>query len=350
MFDSIRPITTRLRRLAGLPQPDFFEGAEAHWEIAPAETLHYRPSRALPGMVERIRATIFAPLPDTIEALTRPGETREGPTLGWRLNGVDLVDGVLYHAGAEHHLRPRQRRFGLTPRPAEVASGAMYETWTTNRWFGSWLMDAPLAHKLARAEGQPLSTSAAPDPASHQARYEELAAMTPRRIEGDVHFTSLTMFDDRANNSHKAGRARALRTRLLGARQPQPVPGVFLLRGQAGDQRLLVNENDLAERLAATRGFLVIDPLQVSVDDLIEACGAARAIVGVEGSHLVHGISVAPEGAAIIPIQPPERVAATLKQQTDRLGQRFGLLVAEGSDSEFHLAPDELLATLDLFD
>ena len=39
-----------------------------------------------------------------------------------------------------------------------------------------------------------------------------------------------------------------------------------------------------------------------------------------------------------------------MKQMTDRLDQRFGLLVAEGNDTDFTLARDDLFATLDLFD
>lgn len=350
MFDAIRPLTARLRRMAGLPAAPFFGGAAECWQIAPPEMVHVRPALALPGQLERIRATVFADLPHVVAAMTAEGEIGEDATVAWRLKGVDLVDGVLYHGGGEHHLRPRQRRLGFAARPRRETSGALYETWTTNRWFGSWLMEACVAHGLAAAEGRPVTTSNAPAAGSHQARYEELAGMAPQRIAGDVHFTSLVMFEDHANNSHKAGRAKALRRRLLAGRNPAPLPGVFLLRGHDGDRRLLVNERELADSLAERRGFLVIDPLKSNVDDLIDACGSARAIVGVEGSQLVHGITVAPEGAAIVPIQPPERVAATLKQQADRLGQRFGLLVAEGSDSEFRLNPDELAATLDLFD
>lgn len=350
MKDLFRPFNARFCRLARLPQPDFFEGAEESWEVHPAQTLQYRPSLALPGQVERIRASVFAPLPDTIEALTREGLTHEGPTRAWRFQGVDLIDGVLYHKGGEHHLRQKRRPLSLARRPRLELSATLYESWTTNRWFGSWLMDACVTYDLAATFGQPVTTMPAARSGSHQARYEELAGMSPRVLEGDAHFSDLTLFDDLANNGGKAARAVALREKLLAGRSPRAVPGVFLLRGHAGDQRLLVNEQDLAESLARERGFLVIDPLEATVDELIEACGAARAIVGVEGSHLVHGITVAPEGAAILPIQPPERVAATLKQQSDRLGQRFGLIVAEGSDSEFHLDRDELFATLDLFD
>lgn len=350
MIDALRPFSARLRRIAGRPPSDFLSKAVETWQISPAESLPYPSSRFLPGQVERIRASIFSPLPDTIEALTRQGDTQEGPTKAWRLKSVDLVDGVLYHGGGEYHLRPRSRKFGMARRPRTEVSGALYETWTTNRWFGSWLMDATLAYELADAAAQPITTRPAPSPDSHQARYEALIGMSPNRLAGDVHLSDLVIFDDLPNNGGKAKRAVDLRRRLLEGRAPAPVPGVFLTRGHAGDQRVLLNERDLAERLAAERGFLVIDPLEVSVDDLIEACGAARVIVGVEGSHLVHGITVAPPGAAIIPIQPPERVAATLKQMTDRLDQFYGLLVAEGSDTEFTLSRDDLFATIDLFD
>lgn len=350
MFHSIRPVTSRLRRLAGLPPRDFFRNAEESWQISPAETIQFRPAYALPGQVERIAGTMFASMADTVEALTRDGAASERATRAWRLRGVDLIDGVLYHGGGEYHLRTRRNRFGLARRPRSETSGALYETWTTNRWFGSWLMDATLAHGLAAAEGPALTTAPEPAPGGHQAAYEQLIGMTPQRLPGDVHFRELVLFDDLPNNGGKAARAKALRRRLLDAVPPVPVPGVFLLRGEAGDRRVLANERQLADSLAESRGFLVMDPLQVTVEDLIRACGAARAIVGVEGSHLVHGITVAPEGAAIVPIQPPQRVAATLKQMTDRLDQRFGLLVAEGNDTDFTLARDDLFATLDLFD
>ncbi|MBU3029180.1 glycosyltransferase 61 family protein [Paracoccus marinaquae] len=348
MFHSLRAFTSRLRQLAGLSGSDFFAGAEDRWQVAPAETMQYRRSLVLPGQVERIRASIFAPLPETLHALVEEEVCEEGPTMAWRLREVDLVDGVLYHGGAEYHLRARERRFGLTPRPESRISGALYEDWSANRWFGSWLMDACVAYDLAEAAGRPVSGAASPV-GSHKARYEDLLGMSPERVEGDVHFTELVMFDDFANNSHRARRQDALRCRLLEGRSPRPVAGVFLLRGSAGEARLLENELDLAEALVAERGFLAIDPLEASVDELIEACGAAAAIVGVEGSHLVHGMMVAPKDAAIVPIQPPDRVAATLKQLANRLDQRFGLLVAEGGDGSFRLERDELMATLDLF-
>lgn len=350
LLGPFRPFEARLRRMIGRDQPDFNAAAVETWQEAPESVLRFYPSLALPGQVERIRASVFATLPETVEALTRDGDSTEAPTVGRRFRDIDLVDGVLYRDGAEAHLRRRTRRFGLAFRPAELARAALYETWNTNRWFGSWLMDGLVQWPLAKKTGMAATTSPAPGSGSHAARYEEILGIDPARITGDVHFDELILFDDLANNADKWRRQSALRDALLQGRNLTAVPGVFLLRGTAGDLRLLRNETELAERLAAERGFLVIDPLKASVDELIDACGAARAIVGVEGSHLVHGINVAPPGAAIVPIQPPDRVAATLKQLSDRLGQRYGLLVAEGNDSVFTLDWGDLARTLDLFD
>ncbi|MFH5776706.1 glycosyltransferase 61 family protein [Paracoccus broussonetiae] len=350
MPNPLRPYRSRLRRLLGQPDPDFLAGALESWEEAPGGVVHIRPALSLPGQVERIRSSVFATLADTVNALTLEGDVREGPTLGWRFRNVDLVDGVLYRDGAELHLRSRRNRLGLAFRPRQTASGALYESWNTNRWFGSWLMDALVAWPLAERTGEPLTTAPPPPVGGHAARYEELLGVDPMRMPAAVHFDDLIVFSDLANNPDKWRRQYELRLKLLAGRHPEPVPGVFLIRGTGGDLRLLKNERELAERLATERGFRILDPLSASVDELIEACGAARAIVGVEGSQLVHGMIVAPPDAAILPIQPPDRVAATLKQLSDRLGQRYGLLVAEGNDTVFTLDWRDLAATLDLFD
>ncbi|MTH76616.1 glycosyltransferase family 61 protein [Paracoccus aestuariivivens] len=350
MLNPLRPYSARMRRLLRLAEPDFMAGAVESWQIAPADTHRVYPASYLPGQIDRIRASVFASLTEAISVLTRDGEERESPTMGWRFRDIDLVDGVLYRDGAEFHLRNRARRFGFAFQPQQAISGALYETWTTNRWFGSWLMEALAAWPLAQQSGHALTTAVAPRSGSHAARYEKLLGVVPERLSGDVHFDELILFGDQANNADKIRRQVEIRDRLIAGRNIVPVPGVFLLRGKGGDLRYLQNERELADRLANERGYLVVDPMAMTVDELMNVCGGARVITGVEGSHLVHGIIAAPAGAAIVPIQPPDRVAATLKGLSDRLGQRFGLVVAEGNDTVFTLDWHDLALTLDLFD
>lgn len=351
MLNLLRPYHARLRKLAKMPGADFFGSKAERIELAPAEDMQFPPAIFLPGQLDRIRGTAFASHEEALHIMTRTTPAHEPPILRWQLRNVDLIDGVLYHNGGEYHLQNRKRRFGLGTSPkTEISQGAICETWTTNRWFGSWLMDSTLTHQLMDAQDNFVSTQSSAQPDTHRARYEDLLGMHPTALQGDTHFKELVLFDDLANSSNKIARAHKMRQQLLGNRAVQSHPGVYLWRGSSGDQRLLINEAEIAERLEAEHGFIVIDPMRSSVDELLDACAGARAVIGVEGSHLVHGINVAPAGAAIIPIQPPDRVTLTLKLIADRLSQRFALLVAEGNSLRFRLNWADLGATMDLLE
>ncbi|MEM6497314.1 MAG: glycosyltransferase family 61 protein, partial [Pseudomonadota bacterium] len=74
----------------------------------------------------------------------------------------------------------------------------------------------------------------------------------------------------------------------------------------------------------------------------------ARAIVGIEGSHLVHGLMIMPAKASLLVIQPPTRTVSVLKFVTDRQHQTYGLVVGNRSDQGFSVCVEELERTLDL--
>lgn len=225
-------------------------------------------------------------------------------------------------------------------------SGAMYESWTGNCWFGTWLMEDCLTYMLADPVGDPVVTTA-PVSTGHVPRYEALLRMTPLRRQS-VHFDELILFEDLPNNSGKAQRAWEIRDRLLAGRTIKPVPGVYILRGRTGDLRVLENEQQIAEKMAEDYGFEILDPMLSTVDEIVEVCGQAKIIAGVEGSHLVHGLMVMPPEATLFVIQPPDRTVATLKIVTDRQGQRYAFVVGEGSQLKFQANWEEIRRTLDL--
>lgn len=343
---SLRPLTYRLGLLLGLGAGDLAAAAEERWTIAPAETRRVPPAVILPGQAQRITRTEFTTLPLLMRSLEGDPAERIAPTMGYRLTDVDVVDGVIYAHGLALHLRTRRHKLALG-RMTDMGHGAFFETWVGNRWFGNWLLDDCLTYRLAEDAGSPVTTM--PPRSGHVPRYEALLAMTPQRI-ADAHFDEIIVFDDHANNSHRLARAQDMRTRLVPNTGGQATQGVFLLRGRSGDQRLLSNEDQIAERLEQGHGFRVMFAEDHSVDDLMAACAGARIIAGVEGSQLNHGIAAMAPGGTLLTIQPPDRATTAMKLLTDRWQQRFAMVVGHGQAESFRADWDDIARTLDLID
>ncbi len=170
-----------LRRALGARFLDIESAAVDRWQIAPEERRWVRPAIFLREQLDLIRGVEFGTVDEVVRDFEGGFETLEPATHGFRLKGVDLVDGVLYCGEATRHLRRRAR-----PMPAcwigeEVATASMYESWIGNQWFGNWLLGDTLTYRLAEAQGNPVTTRMASS--GHMARYEQLLGMVPRRIE-----------------------------------------------------------------------------------------------------------------------------------------------------------------------
>lgn len=345
---SFRPITYRLGDLLHRKATDLEDACTERWEIAPAETRAVPPVIILPGQAERITHTEFADLDMVMQSLAGDPAEAIAPTLGYLLRDVDIVDGVVYAQGMSLHLRERSHTVEIGHLVGHD-SGALYETWVGNRWFGNWLLDDCLSYRLAEDAGAPVTTAPARTGprAGHVPRYEALLGMAPQRIE-NAHFDELIVFDDHANNAHRIARARDMRARLLRGISAAPHPGVFLLRGRSGDLRILENEAAIAEMLARDHGLRILFAEDHSVDDVMAACAGARIIAGIEGSQLNHGIAAMAPGGTLLTIQPPDRATTAMKLLSDRFEQRFAMIVGTGSAASFHVPLDDVSRTLDL--
>lgn len=343
---SLAPLLTAIGRRLGHDAADLRAEALERWVIAPAEDMQVRKAIFLPHQLDRIRQSAFVAVADVRRAFEGDFSSPQTPTYGYRFRHVDLVDGVLYGHKGIMHLRRRQHWPLWKMRPREAISGALYESWIGNRWFGTWLHDDCLTYPLAVQYGQPV-TSAPELATGHVRQYESRLGMRPRRVT-DVHFDELVLFDDRPHNAHKKARAAAFRRLMFGTQDLSPHPGVYIRRGQTGDQRSLLNEAALAQHLQRHWGFLVLDPPSASVDDIVQACSGARVVAGVEGSHLVHGLVTMPDDACLFVVQPPDRTECVLKLNTDREGQDFAFVVAQGELSGFSVDLDEVDKTLEM--
>lgn len=342
---TIQPGLSTLRNLLGRRPADIATRAIERWTIAPEGCVNVRPAKFLDGQLERIRGTEFGTFEDVIRDFRGGYDSPQLPTLGFRLKNVMLIDGVLYSANTVRHLRRRLSRSPAASIPREHTTGSLYESWPGNRWFGVWLSDDCLTYPLAANHG-PVLSSWSDEPSRHRASYELLLDMCPRKMRS-AWFDELILFDDASHNEFKRERADRLRQQLVGD-TVQSHPGVFLLRGSSGDPRLLVNEREIAERLATKRGFRILDASHASLDQIIADCSGAAVVAGVEGSQLVHGQILMPPGACLLTIQPPGRVVSVMKLVTDRQGQDFSLVVGVGPDERFWADPDEVERTLDL--
>lgn len=340
---SLQPGAYAVKRLLGVPIEDINAQASDRWIVSPSSTTTVRRAKMLPNQLARIRGSEFGTIQEVVRDFVGDFDSIQPETMGYRLRGATLIDGVLYNDSAVRHLRPRLRHLPVCLSPPQLSQATLYESWLGNRWFGNWLSDDCLTYQLAEAEGTPITSEPA---IGHKPDYERRLGMRPVRMAA-ARFGELILFDDQSHNEGKRERAGQFRTRMIGAGS-SPHPGVFLLRGESGDRRVLLNERAIAEHLAVRRGFTVLDPTQADLDEIIRVCSNAAVVAGVEGSHLVHGLMLMPPDARLFVVQPPARVVSVLKMVTDRQGQDFSLVVGVGHNEAFRADVEEIERTLDL--
>jgi hypothetical protein len=340
---SFRPGIHALRKRLGAYQRDVTSQASDQWEIARSSRVEVRKAKFLPDQLDRIHGAEFGSVADVVRDFIGGFDSIQSATIAYRVQNVVLIDGVLYAGDAARHLTPRSSYLPARLAPRDTIRAAMYESWLGNRWFGNWLSDDCLTYRLAESAGLPFTSEPA---TGHKCAYERRLDLRPTRMSS-VRFEELVLFDDQSHNEHKRERANDLRRRLVGS-EPRRHPGVFILRGQTGERRMLRDERRIAEHLAARRGFQILDPSTANVDEIIRACGMAQVITGVEGSHLVHGLMVMPPEARALVVQPPARAVSALKLITDRQGQDYSFVVGVGSNEAFSVDVEEIERTLDL--
>ncbi len=273
----------------------------------------------------------------------RGGTRRHGATVLYRLRGVELRDGWFF-AGGRPLQRVTVRDVSGSRAMVEVARAAYASTYVGSLYFGHWLSDdLPL---LLEAGGHAPAVMAAHTPYTHEPGYLDLLGLAAEPL-ARARFETLLWIDNEAQNSRRAAQYRELRRRI--ARHTKPVGGrrVMLHRGRSGASRVLVNEGELEELLAA-RGYEIVDPGRLSAREVAQACAGARIALCVEGSQLTHAFLAMAEHSAIVAMIPPYRYINHYKDLTDCIGtMRYASMLGTAAPDGFHVAPDELLRLLD---
>lgn len=316
-------------------------------ELHVAETVVGPPCIVLPGQFDRISAGAFE-IDVTREIAELNGAPRAlGATVRYVLENVIAHRGVLYGHGGEKLFNHDFRLKWPKAEWRHLDQVALRSSLIGCYYFGEWLWQDSATHLLAEADGRVVSM---PTPSwAHKADYLSVFGQNYSEIES-AHIKRLTLFDDIAQNSHKANRLRALRARVAGIQKRKRTRKiVYLMRGEAGKSRRLVNEEEVLRGLES-RGVVIVEPEKLGVAELIEQLFDSEMIIGVEGSQLCHAIFTLRDGGGVIAIQPPDRFFNSHMDWSRALDMRYGIVVGQQREAGFYLSAEELLRTIELMD
>ncbi len=344
-YPSIAAATGRIvpalrRASSGLHLADV---AEKSWELAPAESVLISPALYDEDDLTRVTGVDVDSTREIEWRRIRGGPLQYRPTVAYQLGNAVLSKG--------HLILPRFVR-PVTTQPwplwgrhteTETEPALLTATFNGSRYFGHWMMDELTRIVAAPRIGQPV---APPRPLStHQRDYLKLLGLEQQE-RSDVLFRQLILFEERNQNAYRRERYALLRERARRSRHAAPCEGVMLLRGRTGVARVLLNEEDLADRLSR-RGLRTMCPTEHSVTEILDACMDAKIVVGVEGSQMMHALLTMQYGGTLVTLQPPSRFNNILKTYCDALGLRYAFIVGQQRNDGFSVDQDHLNRLLD---
>lgn len=338
------PLLYQYRKKVLHQDVDLSSIADYRWNITQDEESVSRAAYFLPGQIERVTGSMFT---GDIETEMRGGEREhQGAVKAYLIRDAYLLDGAIYKGSSCRWLSPHMHRLPRFRIDNEITRGSSYSTYNGNVFFGMWLLDDCATYRLAERDGTPICTNL--QPSKHTLEYEQVLGMKPIRLE-NAYLREVILYDDLYQTRDKRRRCRSNAKRLLAQVEWQQHPGVFILRKNTGLSRKLHNESALAEYFHKRRGFKIVDITTMGVKEIMAACAGAKVVLGVEGSHLVHGMMVLEPGGSVLTLQPPDRFCSCIKRVADPDSQNFGFVVGVKSGDGFIIDPEEVERTLDLF-
>ena len=324
--------------------------ASKSWVLCPEQETIIPPAICLAGETDRILGLSPWRNPDSEQRLIAGGTCHHAASVAYLVEDVALVDSHLYSRAAAAHIGFGERRLLIDAAPSRqyIREGHLITGKTGSHFFGNLMLDDyPLA---LLPDCDSTSILMMTRPYLHDAEYRCLMGLSCDPPVTRARVARLTIYTDFAQNSLKEARYRELRHRLriaLGSESPRPTTGVYLRRGRSGEPRLLTNEHEIEQFLAAL-GFDIVDPESLPAREISLRLLDAPMVVSVEGSHLSHAIYSLGERATFLVLQPPERFAMAYKEYTDRVGMRFAFVVGDRSPSGFTISAERLARLLDL--
>lgn len=321
------------------------------WELEAPSVSTASKAFHLPGQLDRVIGMAYTDNP--LREMLGGYEIQHNPTRAYLFKDMWQINNSLYRGRwridlrARKWLRTAQKRRPPFQVEVELDRASIYSTFDGNEFFGLWLTDDCPAYSLAAKEGTPLTCMPAGE-YSHQLEYQTLWGMKPVRAQAAYLKEAVIVHDDWSYGKGKHARFADLRNRLLARLPHAPHPGVFILRRDSGNSRIMRNELEVADYLRERRGFKVVDVTKHTATEILSASAGARVVAGVEGSHLINGLMVLNPGASLLALQPPNRFCGVIKKSADMEGIHYSFVVGKPTDEGFEVDTQEIERTLDL--
>ncbi len=323
----------------------FNEVCSKKWEVSPASISTTPPAISLSGEIEKIKGYESATSREQEQLRINGGRREHAATIGRVIRDAELCGDYIYKKSAKMQIGVKPEKiFYESQNFMEIDAAALACSWSDTKYFGHWVTDGISLLMAARDLAPPIRNSELMT--THQNQYLSIIEMSYLEFNcGKVR--ELIILEDFGQNKYKRERYEKIRYAFRRAGTEPSHPGVIILRGTSGTDRTLVNEDQVANYLLSI-GFRIIDPQRQSAGEIVAAIRGARVVIGVEGSHLAHGLfSMAPEGTLVV-LQPPYRFNNVHKDYTDCLDLKYAFMLGEPCEGGFSISMNNLKKTLDL--
>jgi len=332
-------------RLARRPQARLDELAARSVTVCPAGQVPAITPFFWQEQLPRIRGAVRATAKQVIEEHLHRKTFVFTPVVAHWLRDAVLLDGSVYAGHWRHELRanPSKWRPSLVPlgAAAECREGALASTCAGSNWYGHFIEDEIPYQMLASTFG-PLVAHERPA-YSHEPAYRRMLDLAEPARYGAARFEQLVVIDEFAQNPDKTRRYQAIRSKF--ARHPRGRERVFLMRGDSGARRVLVDEAELALRLEQ-QGFALLDVRTATAEQIVATCRGARTIVSVEGSHLAPALYLLQDGGCLVILNPPYQTHVTVADIGVFCGLSSGMFICTPhgqSRTDFAADADEVI-------
>ena len=340
---NITPIRRRILRILDGRIKTYQEMSEKHWILCPSESSTSPPAIYLDKELQKVTAVLKETSYD-LEMERIGGVRREhAATIAYSIRDVQILDGYVYKGAMKHALvTTKEPLFGQSVTDY-LPKAALACTWCGNRYFGHWMTDDITLNLAAQQLAEAITS--AKKPYSHEPEYRRLFGIQARTVTR-VKCGELIIINDFGQNRFKRERYEFLRDRLRLLEPVQKSHGIMIRRGgKLGVQRVLTNEAEI-EQFLETQGFTIIDPEGLSATEIVRQALDAKVVVGIEGSHIVHGLFSMADSGTLCILQPPYRFNNVFKDYTDCLGMRYAFVVGKSVPNGFMIELEDLARTL----